>query len=82
MLADAEPVARRAARHAAGARRPGRGREPGQLILAALARPIENQAQGALEAVDNPGKHFGIYEIEVGIVLEITNSCPESFEIS
>jgi len=51
-------------------------------MVAALARPIENQAQGALEAVDNPGKHFGIYEIEVGIVLEITNSCPESFEIS
>ena len=51
-------------------------------MVAALARPIENQAQAALEAVDNPGKHFGIYEIEVGIVLEITNSRLELFEIS
>ena len=51
-------------------------------MVAALARPIENQAQGALEAVDNPGKLFGIYAIEVGIVLEITNSCPERIEIS
>ena len=51
-------------------------------MLATLAPPIENQAQGALEAVDNPGKHFGIYEIEVGIVLEIPNSRLELFEIS
>ena len=51
-------------------------------MVAALARPIENQAQGALEAVDNPGKLFGVYAIKVGIVLEITNSCPERFEVA
>ena len=51
-------------------------------MLAALPCLVENQAEGALEAVDNPGKLFGIYEIEVGIVLEITNSCLERFEVS
>ena len=51
-------------------------------MLAALPCLVENQAEGALEAVDNPGKLFGVYAIEVGIVLEITNSCPERIEIS
>jgi len=51
-------------------------------VIATLPGSIHNLAEGALEAVDNPGKLFGIYGIEVGIVLEITNSCPESFEIS
>ena len=51
-------------------------------MVAALARPIENQAQGALETVDNPGKYLGIYEIEVSIVLEFPNSRLELFEIS
>jgi len=51
-------------------------------VIATLPGSIHNLAEGALEAVDNPGKLFGIYEIEVGIVLEITNSCPERFVVS
>jgi len=51
-------------------------------VIATLLGSIHHFAEGALEAVHNPGKLFGIYEIEVGIVLEITNSCLERFEVS
>jgi hypothetical protein len=51
-------------------------------MVATLPCLVENQTEGALKAVDNPGKLFGIYAIEVGVALEITNSCLERFEFS
>src|SRR2546425_8568850 len=65
MLAHAQPIRGRVARHAAGASRPGSRRQPSQLVVAALAASIEDLAQVAPEAVDNSRQALRIYEVEV-----------------
>src|SRR5438105_8739821 len=80
LLADAEPVGGCGARHQAGDGDPGTGGLAGEQVITTLTRPVDNLAKCALETINHCRQPPGIYEVEVGLSLEIVSRRLQTFE--
>ena len=75
--ADTEPVGGRALRHLALTRDPGRSALPGEHVITARRRPMNDLAQDTLEPIHHRREPGGIYVIEVGVGLKVGHSALE-----
>ena len=68
------------ARHAAGPSRPGSGRQPRQLVIAALTASVENAAEVTLQAIDDRRQTLGIDNVKVSFPPKLASCILEALE--
>src|SRR5690349_18512152 len=81
LLADAKTIRGRCARHLAGGGDEGAWALSGEQVIASLLSAMDDPTELALETIDGGGEPPGVYEIVVGMKVEVSNRSLEPLHI-